>query len=47
MTVLGIINVNTVTSILNAMHKAKAMELVKEEVLYFMLQLRHAVFQSL
>ena len=39
MTVLGIINVNLVTNILNAMHTAKAMELVKEELLYVMLEL--------
>ena len=42
MTVLGIINIHTITRILNAMHKAKAVELhvVKEEVLYIMLELR-------
>ena len=34
MTVIGMINANIVTRILNAMHKAKAMELVKEEVFY-------------
>ena len=42
-----IINVEIVTSVLNAMHKAKAMELVKAEVLCVMLELCRALFQSL
>ena len=47
MTVLGIININTATRIFNAMHKVKAMELVKAEVLCIMLELCLALFQSL
>ena len=47
MTVLGMINVNIVTSILNTMHKVKAMKLVEDEVLCIMLELCHALFPSL
>ena len=39
MTALGIVHIHIITMILNAMHKAKAMELVKAEVLCIMLEL--------
>ena len=40
-------NVMIVTSILNAMHKEKASELLKAEVLCIMLELCRGLFQSL